>query len=135
VILVFKREAIVLSRVAGGYLQWPVGNFLREMMDGRLGFGKNRKLIECGNLSLFLIMATSYQNGAVLVRGENPNFTKKGVVLILAFICFFFFQEGILVTYNLQNDVVLIFPSTLMITTNGVAKMQLFRSLGLFYHF
>jgi hypothetical protein len=49
ILVVFKHEAIVLSRVAGGYLQWPAGKFLREMMDRQLGFGKNHKLIEYGN--------------------------------------------------------------------------------------
>jgi hypothetical protein len=42
----------------------------------------------------------------------------------------FFFQKGILVTYHLQNDIILIFPFILMVTTNRVAKMQLFDSLG-----
>jgi hypothetical protein len=56
------------------------------------------------------LIPIAYQNGAVLVSVGNPNFTQNGAVLIFAFIFFFFFfQEGILVTYNLQNDVVLIF--------------------------
>jgi hypothetical protein len=79
-------------------------------------------------------MATSYyQIGAILVKGGNPNFSQNGAVLVFDLIYFFFLQEGILVTSNLQNDVVLIFPSTLTVTTNGVTKMQIFGSLRSYF--
>jgi hypothetical protein len=38
-------------------------------------------------------------------------------------------QEGILVTYHCQNDIVLIFPSTLTVILTEGAKIQLFDNL------
>jgi hypothetical protein len=72
---------------------------------------------------LFLILNT-YQNSAVLISVGNPNLSQNSVVLILILIyIFFFLQEGILVTYHCQNDVVLIFPTTLTIILTERAKM------------
>ena len=89
--------------------------------------------LEEGSRSLtaqgFYLIPT-YQNDVVLVSVGNPNLTQNGVVSIFILICFFFLQEGILVTYHCQNDVILIFPSNWTVMTNRVAKMQLFGSLG-----
>jgi hypothetical protein len=79
-----------------------------------------------------ILIPNTYQNGTVLVSVENPNLSQNGAILILILI-FFFLQEDILVTYHCQNDIILIFPSTLIVILTEGAKMQLFGCLGGYY--
>jgi hypothetical protein len=80
-----------------------------------------------------ILVPKTHQNDTVLVSivlvsMENPNLNQNDAVLILILI--FFLQEDILVTYHCQNNVILIFPSTLTVMLTDEAKMQLYTSLG-----
>jgi hypothetical protein len=76
---------------------------LQEILEGEGG-----RLVE---EKRFLFNSYNLPKRCCFGKCGNPNFSQKGHRFGLYFNMLFFLQEGILVTYQLQNDVVLIFPS------------------------